>query len=116
MKYIGAGYAFTDDEWTVVKGGEDSAWELLLADESTLAQQTSVEFDRNTQMLKIKTKSNVTVKWTNEDGQDLTDSCELEGNQIIISTENLPASTYILRLTRGDENLSVRIKLGESQE
>ena len=105
-----------DDEWTVVKGGEDSAWELLLADESTLAQQTSVEFDRNTQMLKIKTKSNVTVKWTNEDGQDLTDSCELEGNQIIISTENLPASTYILHLTRGDENLSVRIKLGESQE
>lgn len=106
----------TDDEWILVTGGEDSVWELLLTDESTLAQQTSVEFDRFTQILKIRTKSNVTVKWTNEDGQDFTDSCNLSGNQITINTEDLPASTYILKLTRGDENLSVRIKLGESQE
>ena len=105
-----------DDEWMLVTGGENCVWELLLADESTLAQQTSVEFDRFTQILKIRTKSNVTVKWTNEDGQDFTDSCNLSGNQITISTEDLPASTYILKLTRGDENLSVRIKLGESQE
>lgn len=106
----------TDNEWKLVKGGEDCVWELLVADEATLAQQTSVEFDRNTQILKIKTKSNTTVEWTHEDGQDLTDLCKPAGNQITISTENLPAGTYVLKLTRGNENLSVKIKLGESQE
>lgn len=109
----------TDDEWILVKGGEDCVWELLVADEFTLAQKTSIEFERNTRILKVKTKNNTTVQWTDENGKDWTNLCKSTGDRITIitiETESLPASNYFLKLTRGNENLSIKIKLGEFQK
>lgn len=104
------------EEWTLIKGGEECTWELLVADEKTLAQATSVSFNKEARILKVKTKSGATVLLTDKDGNALADICTVVGNQTVINAKELPAGTYLLKLTKDPENLTVRIKLGEPQQ
>ncbi len=104
------------EEWTLIKGGEECTWELLVADEKTLAQATSVNFNKESRVFKVKTKSGATVLLTDKDGNALADICTVVGNQTVINAKELPAGTYLLKLTKDPETITVRIKLGEPQQ
>lgn len=104
------------EEWTLIDGGEECVWELLVADEFTLAQATSVNFAKDKRTLRVKTKDGATVLFADKDGKELPDICKPAGAQTIIDAASLPAGTYLLKVTRDTESLTVKIKLGESQK
>ena len=106
----------TAKDWTLIKGGEECTWELLVAEEFTLAQATSVTFAKDKRTLRVKTKQGATVVFTDKDGKELSDICKPAGEQTIIDAASLPAGTYLLKVTRDTESLTVKIKLGESQK
>ena len=101
----------TAEEWTLIKGGEECVWELLIIDETPLVQATSVNFNKSTWELKVKTKVGTVVVLTDQDGKELADICTTAGALTTIDVEDLPAGTYLLKLTNGSESLTVRIKL-----
>lgn len=106
----------TAKDWTLIKGGEECVWELLVADEFTLAQATSVNFAKDKRTLRVKTKEGATVVFADKDGKELPDICKPAGAQTIIDAASLPAGTYLLKVNRDTESLTVKIKLGESQK
>lgn len=106
----------TAKDWTLIKGGEECTWELLVAEEFTLAQATSVTFAKDKRTLRVKTKQGATVVFADKDGKELSDICKPAGAQTIIDAASLPAGTYLLKVTRDTESLTVKIKLGESQK
>ena len=106
----------TAKDWTLIKGGEECTWELLVAEEFTLAQATSVSFAKDKRTLRVKTKEGATVVFADKDGKELSDICKPAGAQTIIDAASLPAGTYLLKVTRDAESLTVKIKLGESQK
>lgn len=106
----------TAKDWTLIKGGEECTWELLVAEEFTLAQATSVSFAKDKRTLRVKTKEGATVVFADKDGKELSDICKPAGAQTIIDAASLPAGTYLLKVNRDTESLTVKIKLGESQK
>ena len=106
----------TAKDWTLIKGGEECTWELLVAEEFTLAQATSVNFAKDKRTLRVKTKEGATVVFADKDGKELSDICKPAGEQTIIEAASLPAGTYLLKVNRDTESLTVKIKLGESQK
>lgn len=106
----------TAKDWTLIKGGEECTWELLVAEEFTLSQATSVTFAKDKRTLRVKTKQGATVVFADKDGKELSDICKPAGAQTIIDAASLPAGTYLLKVNRDTESLTVKIKLGESQK
>lgn len=101
-------------EWTLVKGGEECVWELLVTDEYSIEETTRVRFQKKERTLIVNTKDGVNIKFTNNEGTDLSHLCETTENETIIHTKDLPAGNYLLNLKKTFENKDVRIKLGES--
>ena len=77
---------------------------------------TSVTFAKDKRTLRVKTKQGATVVFTDKEGKELSDICKPAGEQTIIDAASLPAGTYLLKVTRDAESLTVKIKLGESQK
>ena len=101
-------------EWTLVEGGEECVWELLVTDEYSIEETTRVRFQKKERTLIVNTKDGVNIKFTNNEGTDLSHLCKTTENETIIHTKELPAGNYLLNLKKTFENKDVRIKLGES--
>lgn len=101
-------------EWTLVKGGEDCAWELLVADEYTIDETTSIRRNKLQNTIVVTTKEGVSVKWVHSDGRSTGDCYETVDNVTTIHTEGLPAGDYLIKLKKTFESREVRIKLGAS--
>ena len=83
----------------------------MITDGTPLVQATSVNFNKSTREFKVKSKVGTTVILTDQDGKELADNCTTAGALTTIDVEDLPAGTYLLKLTNGSETLTVRIKL-----
>lgn len=105
-----------ETEWTVVKGGDECTWELLVGDQYTIDQTTSLEYDRISRKLKVTTKEGVTVVLASSDGKPLTDRVTQSGNTCTIDTDGLTKGTYLLKLSKGNENRELKLQLGQSQK
>lgn len=99
-------------EWTLVKGNENCNYELLVADESTIEESTNIIYNKTEENLYIETKKGVHVKFTKEDGTDLSHLCNLSNEGVVIHTRGLENAGYIIRLSKGDEFQSVKIIMG----
>lgn len=104
-----------ETEWTLIKGGDECAWEVLVGDEYSIDESTSLEFDRNTRKLKVKVKDGVTVSLTTSDGKALEDRVVMSGNTATIRTDDLSKGTYLLKLSKGSENRELKLQLGTAQ-
>lgn len=104
----------TTPEWTLIKGGEECVWELLVADEYTIDETTSIRRNKLNHTLVVTTKEGVSVEWVHSDGSSTGDCYETVDQVTTIHTENLPAGTYKLKLKKGIESREISIKLGVS--
>ena len=101
-------------EWTLVKGGEDCVWELLVADEFTIDETTTIYRNKSQNTIVITTKEGVSVEWKHSNGSSTGKCYETVGNVTTIHTEGLPAGSYKLKLKKRMESREVKIKLGAS--
>ena len=104
-----------ETEWTLVKGGDECTWELLVGDEHTIAESTSLEYDRTTRKMKVQVKEGVSVSLVSSDGKSLTANVNKVGNTATVTTEGLAKGTYLLKLSKGDEKYELKIQLGTAQ-
>jgi hypothetical protein len=103
-------------KWTLIEGGEECVWELLVTDEYSIEETTRIRFQKNERTFIVNTKDGVNIKFTNDRGTSLNHLCETKENETIIHTNGLPAGNYLLNLKKTFENKDVRIKLGESTQ
>ena len=105
-------------EWTLIKAGDQCPWEILVADELSIEESTSINFNKKKRILSVKKKSGVTVELFDEAGNDLNG---LRVNLVDESSFNLkkqPAGVYLLKLTKEQtgmgitEKEEIKIKLG----
>lgn len=99
-------------EWTLVTGGEDCVWELLVADEFTIDETTSIRRNKSQKTIVVTTKDGVHVEWVHSDGSPTGDCYQTVDNVTTIHTEGLPAGDYLLKLKKAFESREVKIKLG----
>ena len=99
-------------EWTLVTGGEDCVWELLVADEFTIDETTSIRRNKSQNTIVVTTKDGVNVEWVHSDGSPTGDCYQTVDNVTTIHTEGLPAGDYLLKLKKAFESREVKIKLG----
>lgn len=109
-------------EWTLIKAGDQCPWEILVADELSIEESTSINFNKKKRILSVKKKSGVTVELFDEAGNDLNG---LRVNLVDESSFNLkkqPAGVYLLKLTKEQtgmgitEKEEIKIKLGSPVE
>ena len=87
-------------EWTLVTGGEDCVWELLVADEFTIDETTSIRRNKSQKTIVVTTKDGVHVEWVHSDGSPTGDCYQTVDNVTTIRTEGLPAGDYLLKLKK----------------
>lgn len=109
-------------EWTLIKAGDQCPWEILVADELSIEESTSINFNKKKRILSVKKKSGVTVELFDEAGNDLNG---LRVNLVDESSFNLkkqPVGVYLLKLTKEQtgmgitEKEEIKIKLGSPVE
>lgn len=105
-----------ESEYNLIKGGEECTWEIIVKEgeeetDATLAESTSITFNKENKVLTINTLENVEIKLLSSNNTDLSSNCNKQGNTITISTANLPSDTYMIELKRGDEMEQVKVKL-----
>lgn len=99
-------------EWKLMKGLEDCVWELLVADEFTIDETTSIRRNKSQNTIVVTTKDGVHVEWVHSDGSPAGDCYQTVDNVTTIHTEGLPAGDYLLKLKKAFESREVKIKLG----
>ena len=95
----------TSDEWHLVKTNNEigCSWEVLVADEYSIAESTSFSYDSKNNIITLTTKDGVQANLLSSDNEDVTDILSHEGNTIIIDTKKLTNNVYVLRLQKGSE-------------
>ena len=103
-------------EWTLIKGGDECAWELLVADEFTIEESTVLRYNKKTGIWTVATKKGVDVQFVSDTGVALDECCATEGLVTTIRTQGLAEGTYVLKLRKTFEACDVRIKLGNPED
>ena len=101
-------------EWTLIKGGDECTWELLITDEYSIDETTRIRRNKEQETLIITTKEGVNVEFVHSDGSPVN-TVETVDQVTTIQTEGLPAGVYVLKLKKTFEYKEVKIKLGSSQ-
>lgn len=97
-------------EWEIVYGNEESGctWDLLLDDEHSIEETTSLTFDRKSRQLQLQTKEGVSTTLLDAGGADRTSACRIDGQTITIPTSELQAGTYRLVLQKRNDRKELR--------
>lgn len=100
-------------EWKVVRGNEeeDCVWDLLIGDPYTIEETTRLTYNKTSRLLKLQVKEGVTAQLHSADGNDLSDLCGTQGNEISIDASALPGGTYRLTLRKGSEEKRLNLSL-----
>ena len=101
-----------NSEWILIKSGNYCKWEILVADEYSIAESTHVIFDKVNRTLTTEVMEGVTVELFDEKGKDLNDIRLNMNTKVAFLMDKLPAGNYLLRLTNETQKHEVNIKLG----
>lgn len=99
-------------EW--VKGNEEDGcvWDFILRREVDLEKETSLTYNNRTRLLTLKVPAETTVCVLASDGSDFSQVCEVQGQQVDIDTNRLPAGAYVLQLSLYDMSKELKFKVG----
>lgn len=101
--------------WTLITGGEECKWEIVLKEEVNLDKCISLSYERTTKKLIVNVEDDIEVKLLTEDGQDITDRLEKAVAYKYIKVNEFEPGTYILRLEMEELSRDLRLKLGVAQ-
>jgi hypothetical protein len=103
-------------EWTLVEGGDECTWEIILMEEIDIDAQVSLKYERATKRLIVNAADDIQVKLFTEDGQDISNRLEISAQGKVISASRFDLGTYVLRLEASAEQYrEVKLKLGVAQ-
>lgn len=103
-------------EWTLVEGGDECTWEIILKEEVDIDANVSLKYERGSKRLIVKATDDITVKLFTEDGQDVSNRLETTAQGKVINASRFDLGTYVLRLEVDEEQYrEVKLKLGEAQ-
>ena len=99
-------------EWTLVEGGDECTWEVIVGDEYSIEETTTMRYERSTGMLVVQTKDGVLMSLTDQSGKEVMTGITAVNKGLKIDTNQLSASTYTLKLTKGSEKYELKLKMG----
>ena len=103
-------------EWTLVEGGDECTWEIILKEEVDIDGNVSLKYERGSKRLIVKADDDIKVKLFTGDGQDISNRLETTAQGKVINASRLDLGTYILRLEADEETYrEVKLKLGVAQ-
>lgn len=89
------------EEWHLVTSlSSNVPWEILIIDEYTISESTSVSFDKDTGILLISFKDNVAASMS-RNGEPIFMGITHNQNCVEIETKNLPEGIYTIKLEKG---------------
>lgn len=94
-------------EWTLIKAGDECPWEILVTDEHTIAESTSINFNKAKRILTVKKKAGVTAELFDEAGTDLSNLRVNVVNESVFNLKNQPAGVYTLKLTKEQPGMGI---------
>ena len=104
------------NEWTLVEGGDECTWEIILKEEVDIDANVSLKYERGSKRLIVKATDDIKVKLFTEDGQDVSSRLEISAQGKVINASRMELGTYVLRLEVDEEQYrEVKLKLGEAQ-
>ena len=104
------------NEWTLVEGGDECTWEIILKEEIDIDAQVSLKYERASKRLIVNAADDIQVKLFTEDGQDISNRLETTAQGKVISASRFDLGTYVLRLEASAEQYrEVKLKLGVPQ-
>lgn len=98
--------------WTLVEGGDECTWEIIVGDEKSIEETTTVRYERSTGILVVQTKDGVLMSLKDQGGKEVMTGITAVNKGLKIDTNQLPASTYTLKLTKGSELYELKLKMG----
>lgn len=89
------------EEWNLITSlSSNIPWEILIMDEYTISESTSVSFDKDTGILLISFKDNVAATML-RNGEPIFTGITYNQNSVEIETKNLPEGIYTIKLEKG---------------
>lgn len=105
-------------DWTLIKGNDEAGcvWDLLIADEYSIEETTQLTYNKKNRLLKLHLKDGVTVTLQSSDGNDLSDRCQIQENEVTVDTSLLGTGTYTLTLQKGDDKKTLNFSTSNEAE
>lgn len=89
------------EEWNLITSVSSSTpWEILIADEFTISESTSVSFDKETGVLIVSFKDDVAAT-ISRNGQPVATGVAYNPNSLEVETKKLTEGIYTIRLEKG---------------
>ena len=105
-------------DWTLIKGNDEAGcvWDLLIADEYSIEETTQLTYNKKNRLLKLHLKDGVTVTLQSSDGNDLSDRCQIQEDEVTVDTSLLGTRTYTLTLQKGDDKKTLNFSTSNAAE
>lgn len=102
----------------MIRGNEEEGctWDLLIADEYSIEETTQLTYNKKNRLLKLHLKDGVTVTLQSSDGNDLSDRCQIQENEVTVDTSLLGTGTYTLTLQKGDDKKTLNFSTSNAAE
>lgn len=104
-------------EWTLIQGNEENGcvWELIIADEQSIEESTSIIYNKKTKIFTLQVKDGVEVQLFTANGTDESRHCRIQGGEIIIDANVLTTGSYTLKLRKAKEYKELKFIIGTSK-
>lgn len=104
-----------DDDWRipVYQKADGMTPEISVRDDRELAAVTSFNYNKTVHEVNLQTKDGVEWELVSSAGQKVTEGVKYELTTLTIKTLDLPKGAYKLTLRRGNESLTLNLKMGE---
>ena len=99
-------------EYPLYDLSSDIVAEIFVTDETTLAEVTSLSYNKTSGEMVVETKDGVNWTLTNSSGASVTDCVTYEVTTLTIQTAELAKGTYKLALKRDADSLELTLKMG----
>jgi len=90
---------------------QETVGEIFVTDDQSLAEVTSLNYNKTSGMLNISTKDG--VEWKLSGGSGASEAVSYVGTKLDIDTSVLPKGSYTLTLTRDKDKVELKLKMGQ---
>ena len=102
-----------EDVWKFPEYMSDVTAEILVTDDTGLAEMTSLSYNKTSGEVTVETKDR--VEWTlkNASGADVKEGIVYDVTTLVIPADKLSQGTYYLTLQRGTDRFTITLKMGK---
>lgn len=102
-----------EDVWKFPEYMSDVTAEILVTDDTGLAEMTSLSYSKTSGEVTVETKDRVDWTLKNASGAAVTEGIEYDVTKLKIPSDKLSKGTYYLTLQRGTDRFTITLKMGK---